>query len=53
MTKKLSRAEKAGRRMGRSIVTYLHLFYQLDTARNYLSGVLYVLEKARQEFTRR
>ena len=40
----LTRAEKAGRLMGRAIVESIHLMYQNNTAAHYLRGLISVLE---------
>ena len=40
---KLSRAEKAGRKMGLAIVEMVHLMYQNNTAKNFYRGLLFVI----------
>ena len=39
----MSKAEKEGRKIARSIVSTSDLMYQLNTKRNYLQGVLAVI----------
>lgn len=36
----ISRAEKAGAKMGEAIIENVNLLYQNNTARNYLNGLL-------------
>lgn len=42
--KKLSRAEAAGRALGRAIMEMVHLMYQRNTAANFLEGLIDVLK---------
>lgn len=51
MTEKVTRAEQAGRLMGRALVAWVHLFYQDNTALNLFKGLLKPLQKelARRE----
>lgn len=49
--KKMSRAEKAGRALGKSICEMIDLMYQKNTARNFLNGLLGRL--VREEIVRR
>jgi len=46
----MSRAEKAGRKLARSIIEMVHLMYQDNTAMNFYAGLIRVLD---DEFTRR
>ena len=44
MVKKFSsRAERAGRILGKALVEVVHLMYQENTAKNFLKGLLAVL----------
>ena len=49
MTRKMSRAEKAGRARARSIVEDVQMMYNKRTKKNYLTGVMNVLTKRRIE----
>lgn len=43
---KISRAEKAGRRLGYSIVEIAQLLYQNNTKKNFFKGLLAILKEA-------
>ncbi len=47
--KRVSRAEKAGKQLGASIVEIIHLMYQNNTARNFWKGLMSVLEANRRD----
>ena len=49
---RVSRAELAGRTMGEAIVEMIHLMYQKNTARNFLKGLLAVLEKDSESWSK-
>ena len=40
VTKKISRAEKAGRQLGENILELMNLMYQKNTARNFYRGLM-------------
>lgn len=42
--KSMSRAEKAGRAMGESLIEMVHLMYQNNTAANFWRGLMDVLK---------
>lgn len=42
--RRMTRAEKAGRAEGKATVENIHLMYQGNTARNYLKGLMAILE---------
>ena len=47
---KKSRAEKAGEKMGESIIEMMNLMYQNNTAKNFLEGLTNVLYKKETEY---
>ncbi len=46
---KISRAEKAGRKLAESIVEITQMLYQNNTKKNFLKGVVDIISEARNE----
>ena len=48
----MNKGEQAGHSMAKSIVRFLHLMYQKDTALRVLRALIKELEKQKKSFTR-